>query len=133
MREGKEGLEIASSELAESAYRVWCNITGDGRELGDCPGDVQERWLRACRWAKLGLLSFDGKPVAEAVSVFVSQWCDGDETMRRSESAAHFLEWEAVVRHLSVLIDSDELEGEDDVLALEKTWASWVKRHKEKT
>lgn len=126
MRSNDTGLEMTLADIAGSVIRVWALVTGSEPESVS-EGDAGERWVGACRWAVPNLPGFDGHPVSDAVSAFLDQWASGDESLRK-EQDLYPVEWEAVVRHLNALLDSDELQSEDDVRALEQSWAAWAQR-----
>jgi len=127
VRRTDDGLEMTLEELTLSAWRAWCAVTGTEIAFEDLDHAEQARWLGALRWARLCLPGYDGKRVSEAVDGFLAQYADGDPQLHRQQDA-YRVEWEAVVRHVCVLIDSDELADEDDVRGLEQSWAAWLTR-----
>ncbi len=131
MRKTQDGLEMTAADLAASAFRAFHQALGRPADIEDADGDAQSRWLGACRWASLNLPSYDGKPVSVAVNAFVDQWTGEDVTLRpEALGGVGLVPWEAAVRHLCALLDSDDLEGEEDVLALEASWAAWAQKRR---
>jgi hypothetical protein len=127
MRKTQDGLEITAEELAESLQRAWNAASGETREWESLSADEQARWHRAVRGASLRLPTMDGKPMVDGARLLIEEWAGDDDALRRQQEA-YLTEWEACVRHLNCLIDCDELENENDVRALEASWANWAQR-----
>lgn len=143
--EGERGLlKLDPEQLAQSAFRVWQSITGGNASwVGQRPGldlmpaDVQEGWARIGSYAE-GLLarlaaegggSRAGVSYREAGYHVMTLSLDRDrrkiarDLWNQAMGEQAQLAWEAVARHLAMVLNSDELGSLEEAEAI---WPMWV-------
>jgi hypothetical protein len=118
------GFNLSADEIVVSVFRAYRHAMGLEPNVDVLPGDEPERWASTVRSAMLWLQDFDGKPACDAAMRLMEFWALGDEGLRMRE-APYLHAWEAAVRHLNILLDSDE---EADLDSLEQSWGEWAAR-----
>lgn len=148
--EGEGGrLKLTSEQLAESAFRVWLSLTngpsvdgsagwvGQPPTLDLMPAATQESWLRLgqhseallAQLASRGGGSRAGVSYQEAAYHVMVLFLDKSERPAAQSAwavagEATRLAWEAVTRHLAMVLNSDELGSLEEAEAIWSEWAS---------
>ncbi len=133
-------LKLDSQQAGESAFRVWRSVMAHeagspGGWVGEPPG--LELMPEPCRrgWARLGqqaegvLAQMVGASYQEAACRVMALYLDSSE---RPHAAAAWgalsetakLAWEAVARHLTMLLNCDELTSLEEA---EAVWPEWAR------
>lgn len=109
-------IPLTSEELAASCYRAWsaaCAFPGLAWEQLSL--DDQTPWLKVARKGEEILSRMQGKTYHAAGLEL--HGLAGDCTFHSP------LAWEAVARHLTTLLDADDI---DDLGGLEQSWRDWA-------
>lgn len=136
MRNEDGTLKLTEAELAETAFRVWRSIMGEGgasfvgkrESLEDYPEAVRDGWSRVGKQAENLLGALEGQPYERAGYHCMALY-EGKETRQKSPELwaampkLARLAWEAVSRHLTMLLNSDEVDGLDEAEAMWPEWA----------
>lgn len=130
-------LELPPDELALSAYRVFQAVMGVPRRgfVGQDPGldllpdGERSGWERVGQQAENLLGGITGRPYWEAGRMVLTLWLGRED--RQSVIAAwdglperERLAWEVVARHLTMVLNCDELQSLEQA---EAHWAEWLK------
>lgn len=119
-------IRMGVEELAASAYRAFCYAGSIQEEpswehLGL---DQQAQWMNLARQAEPIFLQMEGKSYKEVAAKIAALWAGvSGQAFYANLSKRMQLIWQAVVRHIMAILDSDDDQGPD---LLERTWGEWV-------
>jgi hypothetical protein len=122
-------LTLTEPELAASAYRVWKSVQGlPALPEREAP-ETQEGWLRLGRHAEALLEGAVEKPYSLAgfacMVLVLSKVSRQDAPGVWSKlPGQQRLAWEAVARHLAMVLKCDELESLEEAEAVWPEWAA---------
>lgn len=72
------------------------------------------------------LPTMEGATFQECCQRIIGDWSQSDDILEMQQSP-YMREWEVVLRHLNVLLDSDEIGSVED---LERSWKDWTPKRK---
>ncbi len=114
---------LEPQDVARSAYHAY-RAAGGERAAGEWEGLSLDRQALFLRLAKFGggeLAMLEGKPYSHAGGKLRQLATGAEEPVSPRECLA----WEAVARHLTTLLDADDV---TDLSALELSWGEWAGR-----
>jgi hypothetical protein len=118
------GERMTTAQLAASAYRAGTYASqGEPVAWGLLPEVDRTAWLRVGRDAEGILSGLDGKTYQDAALELLTTFLHGRLSDIAAPSASFALSWQAVARHLTQLLDDEEIE---DLEALEQSWRVWA-------
>jgi hypothetical protein len=111
------------NNVIESAYRVYRSIAGEAIPFWHhLPPETHERWQRIVAWFAAEGEQKSGQPVQAVTEEMYALFMQGAVIPLVWKDEPFKIAWEAVVRHLGILLD-DGLESMEEA---ESMWPEWA-------
>lgn len=125
--EEQQGLDLTAEEITLSCFRAYHFALGAADvDFDTLSADEQDRWHRTICLATMWLPTMEGATFQECCQRIIGDWSQSDDILEMQQSP-YMREWEVVLRHLNVLLDSDEIGSVED---LERSWKDWTPKRK---
>lgn len=119
-------ISLSLEEMAVSAAAAFGAAIGDGRSWDGLTMDEQDRWVRSVKLL-FDAMKEDELPAPDVAYLLKEYWVNDDPALS-ALVGRQMVAWEAAVRHLAALSDTDEIESAEDLKVLERSWALWARR-----